>query len=96
MDQVLASQRTMLRRMGKSGAELPEHRLASVYAQQMEAARAHLNSQPQFRTLEVDYGQCVANPQPTAKAVNQFLGGGLDESKMAGAVTPSLYRHRSP
>ena len=95
MEEVLASQRTMLQRLGKSGAGLPDNRLASIYTEQMEMTRRWLFSQPQFRTLEVNYIDCVRNPVLTAAAVNSFLGGRLDEEKMVGTVMPSLYRNRS-
>jgi hypothetical protein len=95
IEEVLASQRTMLQRLEKSGAGLPDNRLSSIYTEQIETTRRWLFSHPQFRTLEVNYIDCVRNPVMTAAAVNSFLGGRLDEEKMVRTVMPSLYRNRS-
>ena len=46
--------------------------------------------------LELDYGEVVADPQPAARAIDAFLGGGLDLEAMMGAVDPLLYRRRAP
>jgi hypothetical protein len=45
--------------------------------------------------IELHYADTVANPAATARAVNEFLGGFLDEAAMAAAVDQQLYRNRS-
>ena len=45
--------------------------------------------------IEVHYDDAVEDPDGTARAVNAFLGGGLDEAAMAAAVNESLYRNRA-
>jgi hypothetical protein len=44
--------------------------------------------------LEVHYAEAIADPRGAARAVNAFLGGALDEAKMATAVNERLYRNR--
>jgi hypothetical protein len=45
--------------------------------------------------IEVHYFNAIEDPDGTARLVNQFLGGGLDEAAMAAAVNKSLYRNRA-
>jgi hypothetical protein len=95
MAEVLASQRAMLQRQGKSGAALSEEQLAQIFLGQMQRVENWLKEQPQFAFLSVDYNALIANPMPQAAAINQFLGRGLDLGKMIQAVNPGLYRQRT-
>ena len=93
LDEVLASQGTMLQRQGKTGADLSEGRLREVFARQVAQARQLLAAR-RIPVLTVRYRDCIERPLEVAAAVNVFLGGGLDEPAMAAAVDPRLYRHR--
>jgi hypothetical protein len=90
---VLASQRTMLNRLGRRGAKLEDDRLLAVYAVQLRTASEWLRTQPWVRMVEVEYGECLHNPLGIAERVNAFLDGQLDVRAMAAAVEPSLSRH---
>jgi hypothetical protein len=92
MEEVLASQRVMLQRQGKSGAALSPQRLGQIFLDQMQRVEAWLKAQPHFAVLTVDYNALIADPVPQAAAINEFLGGGLDQDRMVQAVKPSLYR----
>jgi hypothetical protein len=94
MAEVLASQRAMLQRLGKSGAALSEEQLSQVFLGQMERVENWLKAQPCFAVLPVDYNALVANPMPHAAAINDFLDRALDPGKMIQAVNPRLYRQR--
>ena len=93
LEEVLASQQTMLQRQGQTGAELSAGRLREVFARQLEQTRRVLVAR-RIPTLTVRYRDCVQRPAEVAAAVNAFLGGALDEPAMVAAVDPSLYRHR--
>jgi hypothetical protein len=95
MVEVLASQRVMLQRQGKSGAALSEERLSQIFLGQMARVENWLKKQPHFAVLPVDYNELIANPMPQAEAINEFLGRALDSEKMIQAVNPRLYRQRS-
>jgi hypothetical protein len=95
MAEVLASQRVMLQRQGKSGAALSAEQLSQVFLGQMERVEAWLKAQPHFALLPVDYNALIANPMPQAAAINEFLGCALDSEKMIQAVNSKLYRQRS-
>lgn len=94
MSEVLASQRVMLQRQGKSGAALSEERLSQIFLGQMERVENWLKAQPHFAVLPVDYNELIAHPMPQAAAIIEFLGHTLDSEKMIQAVNPTLYRQR--
>jgi hypothetical protein len=96
MAEVLASQRVMLQRQGKSGAALSEAQLSQIFHGQMESVETWLKEQAHFAVLPIDYNALIANPRPQAAAIAEFLGGALDLEKMIGAVNSGLYRQRIP
>jgi len=93
LSEVVASQAAMLARKGAAAAATPE-RLASIYDSQMAGVKRLLRSAPCFEAIEVGFASCIAEPRNTAREVNRFLGGSLDEIAMSHAVDPSLYRNR--
>jgi hypothetical protein len=93
--EVLASQAAMLRRLGRRPAELDPKRLGEIFAGQVRRVRDWLEQQSHIRTLHVDYRQVVLDPAGQAARVNRFVGGRLDEARMAAVVDRSLYRNRA-
>lgn len=92
--EVLASQEAMLRRRGRRGADLSPGQLAAAFSGQLRRVRAWLAGQAHFAVLDVPYAQVIEDPAGQAARVNQFLGGHLDEARMAAAVDPTLQRQR--
>jgi hypothetical protein len=95
LDEVVASQRKMLERFGEAGGALNDAQFAQTFARQLDAVRRHMSDSAAFRCLEIDYAECVESPSTAASKVNTFLGGRLDESRIAAAVDPTLWRNRS-
>ncbi len=93
MDEILASQKTMLGRLGREGGKASDEDLAKIFARKLRAFEAWIKQWPCFRILYVDYQKAVRDPQTQAEMVSEFLGG-LSVEKMAAAVDPSLYRQR--
>lgn len=93
LEEVVASQHTMLQRQGKTGTDLSPARLRQVFSRQLEHVRRTLAVR-RIPTLTVNHRDCINHPAEVAVAVNAFLGGILDESAMATSVDPTLYRHR--
>jgi len=94
---VIASQERMLARRGApADAALSRERLAAVFAAQLAETEAWLAQQPSFRVLALDYTEVVADPQRAARAIDAFLGGGLDREAMAAAVDRLRVRQRAP
>ena len=96
LDEVVASQRLMLERLGRDPGKLSDARKAEIFAAQLDETERRLRAQPNFACLAVDYNELVLDPRPPAESVSQFLGGGLDVLAMCAVVDPNLYRNRGP
>jgi hypothetical protein len=94
IDEVLASQRVMLERLGKP-TRVDDGKMARLFENHLVRFTAWVKDRPNIRVLDVDYNKMVADPDPVAAEINQFLGGGLDTAAMAATVDPSLYRNRA-
>ena len=96
VEQVVASQRTMLARQGRASASLPDAQLGKMFLDQMERVERLLATKPNFQVCPVQYPDLVADPAAEVARLNAFLGGSLDEAAMTRAVDPALYRERTP
>ena len=94
LEEVLASQKTMLKRQGKTGAALADAQLMKIFNDQVEKVLKWTAERPNFRVLQVNYRDLISDPTSQASQINEFLGGTLDEPAMAAAVDPKLYRNR--
>ena len=92
--EVLASQQRMLDRNGRRGADLSPQRLGELLAAQVRRSLDWAALQPNVTWLNIQHRDVIERPAVEARRINEFLGGRLDEAKMAAAVDPSLYRHR--
>jgi hypothetical protein len=92
--EVVASQRAMLERRGRAGADVSDARMAEIFEEEMRSILGWLSRQLGIEVLEVNYRDCLHRVTAVAGSVNGFLGGRLDESRMAAAVDPSLCRQR--
>ena len=93
MPEILASQRKMLERLGRTNP-IPDEEMARMFENQLAKFFDWAAAQSHLTLLEVDYNQMLAEPAALVAAINQFLGGGLDEAAMAAVVDPSLHRNR--
>jgi hypothetical protein len=93
LDEVLASQKAMLDRLGKT-SPLDDAKMAALFRDQLAKFDAWSQGRPNLRLLDVSYNAAVAEPLPIAHVVNDFLGGGLNTEAMSQIVDPSLYRNR--
>ncbi len=93
LEEVLASQKTMLERQGKpAGAD--DATMMRVFRKELDTAKGWLSAQPNFSVLYADYNRLIAQPQLESAAISEFLGDGLDVAAMASAVDPGQYRNR--
>jgi hypothetical protein len=92
LDEVLDSQAAMIARQGRTGGARAT--LRAAFENHLVQTAAWLAAQPHLRSVTVDYAAVVADPTGQAALINAFLGGALDESEMAAAVDPALYRNR--
>lgn len=93
LDEVLASQKTMLDRLGKT-SPLDDEKMAALFRDQLAKFDAWAKGRPNLHILDISYNDAVANPEAVAKTVNDFIGG-LDTNAMSQIVDSSLYRNRA-
>ena len=92
IEEILASQRAMLEREGKTSAE--NATLAKIFRSQLDQLEQWLAAQPAFSFLAVDYHRVLKERLEIAREVNAFLQANLNLEAMAAAVDPALYRQR--
>jgi len=95
LDEVIASQKTMLDRQGRRGAALEEQKLRETYTAQLHRVHAQLARRREVRMLTVGYADLVAEPAREVKSLAEFLGEPFDCKAAAGAVRPELQRQKS-
>ena len=62
---------------------------------QLKQVHAWLAARPNFAVMPVRHADLIRDAASQARAMNAFLGGGLDEAAMTAAVDPSLHRNRA-
>ncbi|MFA5258246.1 MAG: hypothetical protein WC360_08845, partial [Opitutales bacterium] len=95
MGEVLKSQASMLKRGGRRASGSEDASIAAAYAAQIRNVERMLWKRPATSVLPVSHADALKDPAGTARAVAEFLGGGLDEQTMAAVIDPSLYRARA-
>jgi hypothetical protein len=93
LEEILASQRRMLERTGQEG-DMDDAEMRRLFTKHMAEVDGWLGSRGNFRVLPVAYADVITEPRESARRVNEFLGGGLDEERMARVVDSSLYRQK--
>jgi hypothetical protein len=94
MEEILASQRRMLDRLGTEEGQVTDKEMGALFEQHVTETLAWLNGQKNFRVLNVPYGDLLADPVMTIGLVDKFLEAGLDVDRMVQVVDRSLYRER--
>jgi hypothetical protein len=95
IEEVLASQRTMLINRGENPDKVSDDRMTEMFEKNLQRSEQWINSRTNVTRIDVNYRQLINNPAPLVAEINKFLGGSLDENKMLGVIDPSLYRQRS-
>jgi tetratricopeptide (TPR) repeat protein len=95
LTEVIASQKAMLLRQSRRGAELDEQRLRDTYTAQLNRIHTQLARRPEVRMLTVNYADLVAHSMTQVSAVSEFLGVPFDLQAAANAVRPELHRQKS-
>jgi hypothetical protein len=97
LSEVLASQRAMLARREIPVADpaADDRRMGALYRKHLWQTERWLAVQSNIRTLYIDHRATLARPADAARAMAEFLGGGLDVDAMSAAVDPALHRQRA-
>lgn len=92
LEEVVRSQREMLRRQGKTGSPLPDERLKFVFLQQVKHAKLILSTR-KMPVIFIDYDRSLKEPADTIKRLKAIFGLNIDDKRMAEAIDPNL-RHQ--
>lgn len=96
MPEILASQRKMLVRRQEEADKVDDEQMAALFQKHVSEIKEWLSTQPNFELLSIYYSDVLQDGWPRIQAVNQFVGGHLDEEAMANVIDPNLYRNRQP
>jgi hypothetical protein len=94
LEEVVASQRTMLDRDGRQGAKLERADLAKVFQGQLDKVHGMIE-QRSIPCIRINHADAIRDPRAVAGNLNGYFGGALDEAAMAAVVDPTLYREKS-
>jgi len=92
MKEMLASQKVMLQRLGRQGANVGDEEMVEKFEKHLRNVERWLANHPNIDVLYMKYNDIIKEPLRHAEAVNRFLGGWLNVDKMAQVVDRSLYR----
>lgn len=93
-EEILASERKMLERLGKDANHASDERMAVIFRKHLQHLEGWLAQQPHLSVLQVSYNEVLRDPRRCLGEVAEFMGGGLDLEKMTAVVDPTLYRNR--
>ncbi|MGC3960531.1 MAG: alkaline phosphatase family protein [Verrucomicrobiota bacterium] len=94
LGEVIASQRAMLERKGRRGAELDEQTLAETYVAQLTRLRKQIAVRPELRVLTVNYNDLLADPTSLVTRLAEFIGAPFDAPRATSAIRPELRRQK--
>lgn len=94
--EIVASQKAMLARLKRQGAELNEERLMETYAAQLRRIHDRLARSEEVRVLHVDYAGLLADPSANIERIIEFLGSdAFNRDAARAAVRPEMRRQKA-
>jgi predicted AlkP superfamily phosphohydrolase/phosphomutase/tetratricopeptide (TPR) repeat protein len=94
LSEIIASQRVMLERQGRRGADLDEQKLAETYQAQLAQLRKRIVARPELRLLSVNYNDLLADAGNIVTRLAGFLAEPFDCQQAVNAVRPDLRRQK--
>ncbi len=95
LTEVMASQNKMLEHRGVPVDPENDGKMLRNFENHLTKVKDALHRDDKFEVLYLNHREVINQPQEAAAQINQFLGGQLDETRMAGVVDGSLYRNRA-
>jgi hypothetical protein len=93
LDEVVASQKVMLRRR-QEGDRMSDQQLMDSFSEQLDRLDLWMRKQENFAVHYLDYKEVLAEPARAALEISRFLGVPLDVEAMSQSVDSSLHRNR--
>jgi tetratricopeptide (TPR) repeat protein len=95
LKEVIASQKAMLTRQHRRGAELDEIKLLETYAAQMRRVHHQLARRSDVRMLFVNYANLLSDPNTGVQRIAGFLGTPFDVNAAVASIRPELRRQKT-
>ena len=95
MNEMLASQRAMLKRLDKDTESEDSDSMQRNFNIHLSKVAKWIKSRPNIDVIYMNYNDIVNNPQKNAKMLSRFFQNKLDEKKMEQVVERKLYRQRN-
>ncbi len=95
MDEILASQKEMLRRRGTAGADSGDTAMRQHLEAHLKKVQAWLAERKNFSVLYCEHRELHRAPVEQARRDADFLGTGLREQAMVHEIDPALHRNRA-
>lgn len=92
LNEVVASQKAMLDRLGRQGGKIGNHALMRAYTGQLVQVRNWLRKAPGVQAITVDYAETLRDAPSAARRLEAFLGAPFDAPAAARSVDRSLRR----
>lgn len=94
MQEILASQKVMLQRLGRESSDVSDEEMAKKFEKHLRDVEDWLARQNKIEVIYIDYNEVIQEPHENTRLVSRFLGGRLNADKMAEVAERSLYRKR--
>ncbi len=94
MNEILASQRKMLERMGNSKDDVSDEKMEKFFDKHLSKIIDWIEGRKYIDVLYIDYNDFLINPDEHIKKLNRFLNYKLNEEKAVKVIDKSLYRNR--
>lgn len=94
LEEVVASQNKMLLNQQKPHDPRADESIIKNFESHLWKIRNTILTKSWFEPLYLNHRHVLTNPREQSRIMNRFLGGGLDEERMASIVDPKLYRNR--
>ena len=94
MQEVLASQRIMLKRQGQTDGGVEDEKMGKLFEKHLSEVKKWLQDQQNMDSLYISYNDVLANSRRHAARINRFLDNQLNIANMVTVVDQSLYRNR--
>jgi len=95
MQEILASQQSMLERLGKTGGAVTTQQLAAIFQQQLDKIEHWLSLQAHIDCISIQYTDVLNNTAEEVDKLTAFLPVALNKDAMVSAVAPALYRQKA-
>lgn len=94
VEEIVASQKKMLQRAGRTGANMPDDKLTALLTAERARILKWVGMQKNIELLECDYREIVEDAFFNAQRIATFLELELDINLMAQVVDAKLYRNK--